>query len=92
MTIREAQKEQRKSIKNRSAKEKLSYFWEYHGIKTICLVIAAAALLSFLIGILTKKDYAFTGVFFGAVPQSASDSYVEQFARDTGIDLSEYQL
>ena len=92
MTIREAQKEQRKSIKNRSAKEKLSYFWEYHGIKTVCLVIAVAVSLAFIIGMVTKKDYALTAVFFGAIPQDSSQSYLEEFGQAAGIDSSKYQL
>ena len=56
MTIREARKEQWKSIKNRSAKEKFSFFWEYYGIKTIALTIAAALAIAFVVGMIIKKD------------------------------------
>ena len=92
MTIREAQKEQRESIKNRSTKEKFSFFWEYYGIKTICLILAMAALIAFVISMTTKKEYAFTGVFFGAQPQDSSDSYLEDFGKAAGVDLSKYEL
>ena len=92
MTIREAQREQRKSIKNRSAKEKISYFWEYHGIKTICLVLALTSLLAFTVNMITKKEYAFTGVFFGATPQDCAEQYLSSFGAAAGIDPEKYEL
>ena len=55
-TIREAIKEQRKSIKNRSFKEQFSFFWEYYGIKTICLILAIAILIAFIVSMATKKN------------------------------------
>lgn len=91
MTIREARKEQRKSIKNRSLKEKLSYFWEYHGIKTICLILAAVALVAFIVNMITQKEYGFTGVFFGANAND-SDSYLADFAREAEIDPGAYRF
>ena len=91
MTIREAQKEQQKSIKNRSFKEQLSFFWEYYGIKTICLILAVAAVIAFIVTLATKKEYAFTGVFFGAIPQD-SEVYLEKFSQAADIDLTEYEL
>lgn len=92
MTIREAIKEQQKSIKNRSLKEQVSFFWEYYGIKTICLILAAVALIAFIVSMVTKKEYAFTGVFFGAQTQDSSDSYLEDFGKTAGVDLSKYEL
>ena len=92
MTIREARKEQWESIKNRSAKEKFSFFWEYYGIKTIALTIAAALAIAFVVSMIIKKEYAFTGVFFGAVPQNSSESYLEGFADEAGIDLKKYEF
>ena len=92
MTIREAIKEQEKSIKNRSFKEQVSFFWEYYGIKTICLILAAALLIAFLVTMITKKEYAFTGVFFGAQSQATSQSYLEEYGKSAGIDLNQYEL
>lgn len=92
MTIREAQKEQRKSIKNRSAKEQFSFFWEYYGIKTICLLAAIATLLAFVIGMITKKDYAFTGVFFGALPQPSAENYLAEYGQYAGLDPSDCEI
>lgn len=92
MTIREAIREQQKSIKNRSAKEKLSYFWEYHGIKTICLIIALVIVIAFIVTMVTQKKPGFTGVFFGVTSQSSSEKYLADFASAAGIDPAKYQL
>lgn len=92
MTIREAIKQQIKSIKNRSAKEQFSFFWEYYGLKTIALVIAAAVVIAFLVSMLTQKDYALTGIFFGAVPQDSAEQYLTSFGASAGIDPEKYEL
>ena len=92
MTIREAIAEQLKSIKNRSPKEQLSYFWEYYGIKTICLLLALAMLIGFIVTMATKKEYAFTGVFFGASRQAGSEDYLTQLGLSCGIDTDRYAL
>ena len=91
MTIREAQKQQRESMKDRSFREKLSYFWEYHGIKTIGLLLAVIAVIAFIVTMVTKKDYAFTGIFFGAISQDSADSYLTDFGQSAGIDPKEYE-
>ena len=92
MTIREAIKQQRKSIKNRSPKEQFSYFGEYYGIKTICLILAAVAVIAFLVTLITKKDPGFSGVFFGAEPQPSAESYLAGFAGAAGIDLEKQEV
>ena len=92
MTIREAIQQQQKSIKNRSLPERISFFWEYYGIKTICLLLAVTALVAFIISMASKKDYAFTGVFFGAVTQENTRQYLSAFAADAGIDENQYAL
>jgi len=91
-TIRDAIKEQRKSIKNRSFKEQISFFWEYYGIKTICLILAAVALIAFIVSMATKKDYAFTGVFFGAAVQDSPEDYLAQFGQASGIDPKKNEI
>ena len=92
MTIREARKEQLKSIKNRSAKEKFSYFWEYYGIKSICLLFALIAVIAFIISMVTKKDYAVTAVFFGGVAQDGAEDYLCAFGEKAGIDPNQYEI
>lgn len=92
MTIRESIRAQWEAVKNRSAKEKLSYFWEYYGIKTICILTAAVLLIAFIVNMVTQKEYGYTGVFFGATAQSAADSYLHDFAQTVGMDTDTYEL
>ena len=47
MTIREAIKNHRKAMKNRTVAEKFSYFREYYEIQTVCLIAALILLISF---------------------------------------------
>lgn len=92
MTIRESIKAQWETVKNRSAKEKISYFWEYYGIKAVCILTAVVLLVAFIVNMVTQKDYGYTGVFFGATAQSAADSYLAEFAQSAGIDTDKYEL
>ena len=92
MTIREARKQQWEAVKNCSTKEKLLYFWEYYGIKSICLLIGIVVLIGFIVSMVTKKDYAFTGVFFGASQQDGVQQYLQEFGEVAGIDPKEYEI
>lgn len=58
---------------------------EYYRIKTICLILAASALLAFIVSMATKKEYAFTGVFFCAAVPDSSEDYLAQFGQASGI-------
>ncbi len=92
MTIRESIRAQWETVKTRTAKEKLSYFWEYYGVKTVCVLIAAALLIAFAVSLITKKEYGYTGTFFGAVKQASADAYMTDFARAAGIDTEQFEL
>ena len=92
MTIREAIKAQRKSLKNRSLKERISYFWEYYALRTFAGLIALIVLVAFIVTMVTKKEYAFTGMFFGGAVQESSEEYLSVFAKSAGIDEKKYQL
>ena len=92
MTIREAIREQAKTMKNRTPKEKFSYFWEYYGLKTIALVAALVTLIAFVVTMVTQKEYAFSGMFFGGEPTEAEAEYLNTFAQSAGIDLKKNQL
>ncbi len=92
MTIRESIRAQWETVKNRTAKEKLSYFWEYYGVKTVCVLIAAALLIAFVVSMVTQKEYGYTGAFFGAVKQPSADAYMTGFAQAAGIDTRQFAL
>ena len=92
MTIREAIRAEWKSVKNRTPKERFAYFREYYGMKTIVVAIAVVLLIAFVITMVTKKEYGYSGVFFGATPQSSADQYLSDFAQAAGIDPEVYEL
>ena len=92
MTIREAIKQQQESIKNRSFRQRLSFFWTYYGVKTICLLLALITVVAFIVSIATQKEYGFTGVFFGAEPQAAAERYLSDFAETARIDQDKFRI
>lgn len=92
MTIREAIKDQRKAMKNRTVAEKFSYFREYYGIRTVCLITALILLVSFCVGQLTKKDTGFHAVFFGGNPLQSSDAFLADFADAAQIDTGHFEV
>ena len=92
MTIREAIRAEQKSMKDRSPKEKISYFLEYHGIKTACILIAVIVVITFIISAVTRKESGYMGVFFGASVQKSAESYMNSFAQAAGIDTDVYEL
>lgn len=92
MTIRESISAQWKAIKNRTVKEKLSYLWDYYGIKAVSCLIAAVLLVAFVINIATQKEYGYTGVFFGVLAQPEADRYLDDFALAVGMDTKKYAL
>lgn len=92
MTIRETIKAQEKSIKNRTAKERFSFFWEYYAFKTFAALLALVLTVAFIISMVTQKQYAFTGVFFGAQSLPGAEDYLTDFAQTANIDLTDYTL
>ena len=92
MTIRETIREQWKAMKDKPFKEKLSYFWDYYGIKTICILIAVAVVISFIVSIVTQKESAYLGVFFGANPTGSSSAFLEEFSQFAQIDRETYDV
>lgn len=92
MTIFEAHKEQWKAMKDKSFKERLAYFCQYYGIQTVALVVALAVVIGFTVNLITKKDYAFTGIFFGGQTHTSAEVFLQEYAQAAGIDLKEYDL
>lgn len=92
MTIRETIKAQAEAMKNRTLKERFSFFWEYYALKTFAALLALIIVVAFIISMATQKQYAFTGVFFGAQSQPGAEDYLTDFAHTANIDLKDYTL
>ena len=92
MTIRESIRAQWESIKDKSAKEKLAYFWHYYGFRTVLILCIVSLAIFFAVEVITQKEYAYTGIFFGSQEQESADRYMAEFAGRVGIDTEEYEL
>jgi len=92
MTIRESIKAQWVSVRDKSSKEKLAYFWHYYGFRTIFILCIISLAIFFAVEVITQKEYAYTGIFFGSEAQDSADSYLAEFACREAIDSEEYEL
>ena len=92
MTIRESIKEQEKSIKNRSFKDRFSYFWEYYALKTFALLLGLIVIVAFIVSMATQKEYVFTGMFFGGEAQPSAEEYLNAFGEQASIDPKKHTL
>lgn len=95
MAVMDEFKEERAALKNRSFKEKLSYFWDYYKWYVIGIVCAVLFVGSFVQQIVTRKDTAFYAVMLNAStmnPFEADDPYALKYAEYAGIDLNEYDI
>lgn len=92
MFIGKSRKENRKAIKNRSLREKMAYYWEYYGVKGICILLSLVILVVFVFDLAKQKEYAFTGIFFGAEAQPCASQYLEDYAKAASIDMSIYDI
>ena len=92
MTIRESIRAQWESIKDKNTKEKLAYFWHYYGFRTVLILCIVSLAIFFAVEVITQKEYAYTGIFFGSQKQESADRYMAEFAHREGIDTEEYEL
>lgn len=92
MTIQESIQAQWESIEDKSAKEKLAYFWHYYGFRTILILCIVSLAFFFAVEVITQKEYAYTGIFFGSEAQESADRYMADFAQIEGIDMEAYEI
>ena len=92
MTIREAKRAERQSMKNKTPKEKLEYWIEYNGLKALAVAFVAILLITGIYQMITKKETAFRSVFINANALTDSIEYMNTFGRKMGIDLNTYQV
>ena len=92
MTIRESIRSHQNAVKNQSFKEKLAYFWEYFGMKTIVLLAIASILIYLFVQIFTQKKPGNVGVFFGASEGSSSIAFLDEFARFANLNQENYDV
>lgn len=92
MPLMDEFKEERDEIKNRSFKERMSYFWDYykwHVIGGICGVFLVVSLIHTF---LTNKDTAYYSAFINMAETIYSEDYQNDFAKLANIDLEKSAL
>lgn len=92
MTIRESIRSQIEMMKGKRRREKLAYFWDYYGIKSICILTVLALSVFIVVDLSTQKDSGYVGVFFGASEKSSSDTYLCDFASFAGLDSDHFDI
>ena len=93
MTSREAMIFQLKKLKGKPCKEIIGYILTYYWIPIVIGVVSIVFLFSIIVNQVTQKDPALTVCCINAATkQEASKAYGAQFAKDAGIDLSEYEV
>ena len=86
MPLMDEFKEERAQIKNRSLKEKLSYFWDYYKWHVIGGIIGLAAVISLVYTIFNQKETAFYAALLNMGQSLYSDDYRNDFTKLIGID------
>ena len=92
MTIREAKRAERQTMKDKSFKEKFNYWLDYNGLKALAIAFVAILLLTGIYQMITRKETAFRSVFINANASTESYDYMDNFGREMGIDLGEFQV
>lgn len=92
MPLMDEFREEREAIKQKSFKEKVSYFFDYYKWHVIGGVALTAFAISLIHSFLTHRDWAFYGAFINAYQTPAYDAFREDFAARADIDLKEFDV
>lgn len=88
MPLMDEFKEERAEVKNRSFKEKCSYFWDYYKWHVIGGAIALFAVISLIHTILSQKETVFYAALLNIGQSLYSEEYRKEFEEYLGIDTS----
>lgn len=92
MPVMDEFKEERMAIKQKSPKEKLSYFIDYYKWHTVAVVVLLAAAISMIVHFITQKDRALYVCLINASTFDQTEEYVQRFEEYAGIDTSDYEV
>ena len=70
-------KEERAAIKDKPFKERLAYFIEYYGARTILIAVCVIALLSIIIKNITAKDIVLYAAMYNTMDLRKDGAYAE---------------
>lgn len=92
MPLMDEFKEEREEIKNRSFKEKASYFWDYYKWHVIGIAAALILIGSLAHNYLTHKDTAYYSAFINMNDTWYSEDFVKGFEELSGIDTKKEKI
>ena len=91
MPVMDEFKAERETIKQKSTKEKISYFFDYYKWHTVAVVVILAAAISLIVHLVNLKDRALYVCLLNATAFDQTDNYIQHFEEYAGIDQSEYE-
>lgn len=92
MPVMDEFKEERQALKNKSLKEKLSYFFDYYKWHTVAVIALAAVTVSLVTSFLNYKEWGFYVCLLNTSEFPQAEVYVQNFAEYAGINTDEYEL
>lgn len=90
MPVMDEFREERQALKNKSLKEKLSYFFDYYKWHTVAAIALTAMAISLIVNFVTHKDWGFYVCMLNSSELPYAEEYVQNFADYAGIDTKKY--
>lgn len=90
MPVMDEFRKEREELKQKSLKERLSYYIYYYKWHALTVIAVIAIIISLISNMLSRKDCAFYACLLNSVDMPQSEEYVQSFADYAGIDTNEY--
>ncbi len=91
MPLMDEFREERQAIRQKSLKEKLSYFFDYYKWHTVAVITLVAVVISLTVHLINRKDCALYVCLLNTAEIEQTEPYRQQFEEYAGIDRSEYE-
>lgn len=87
-TIKEHIQRAHEQVKDKSPQERREYFWEYYKWPALAVLVAIALLISGIVGIVNRRETAFSAMLLNAKLGIEDDAFLDGFYARAGIDSS----
>lgn len=92
MPVMDDIKQETSKMKDKSFKEKLSYFWGYYKFHTLAVVALLIMVIWFVHDLVSQKENAFYALLVNAGGYHMAEDAGNEFAENAGIDLKQYDI
>lgn len=92
MPVMDEFKEERNAIKQKSLKDKISYFFDYYKWHTVAIIAILAAAVSMIIHWVNMKDSALYICLLNTMTFSQTKDYIQRFEEYAEIDRADYEV